>query len=170
MEASSQEGQNQSSVTYPYLPEGRVFLYVSSDNPFMTEAEKTARESSTDARHPTGAVLVRDGVIIERHANQSALKNKKLIELHKNGWCVRIKLGVKSGTKYWLCPGCSTHKDHAESGLIIKATKKGIDTKGADVYLWGHWWCCKPCWDNMIAGGVRNVYVLENSHILFARK
>jgi deoxycytidylate deaminase len=36
--------------------------------------------------------------------------------------------------------------------------------------MWGHWWCCKPCWDNMIAAGIKNVYVIEGSEILFNKK
>lgn len=86
--------------------------------------------------------------------------------------CVRKLLKVRSGTKYWLCPGCSTHHDHAESGAVRDAlAKSGREAvQGADVYLYGHYWCCKPCWDAMIAGGIRDVYVVERADELFGRK
>ena len=45
--------------------------------------------------------------------------------------------------------------------------ESGHNTKGADLYLWGHWWCCESCWNVMISAGIRNVYLLENSEILF---
>lgn len=36
-----------------------------------------------------------------------------------------------------------------------------------DLYLWGHWWFCEPCWNAMIEAGIRDVYLLENSEVLF---
>ncbi len=155
------------TIKYPYLPEGREIKYVNKDNAFMSLAEKVCKEKSTDKNHPTGAVLVKDSVIIGEWANQSALKNVKLIELHRKGWCIRRFLKIKTGTKYWLCPGCSSHKHHAESGAVKDAIRKGNDTKGADLYLYGHWWCCKPCWDVMTKAGVKDVYLLEGSEEIF---
>ncbi|MFZ2975482.1 MAG: deaminase [Candidatus Moraniibacteriota bacterium] len=159
-------------IKYPYLPEGRKILYVASDNPFMLEAMRIRNSESTDKGHPTGAVVVRDGKILGGAANQAGFKNKKLIEAHANGWCVRKKLKIKSGTKYWLCPGCATNKEHGESKAVYDAIRKaGADmVKGADLYLYGHWWCCKECWDAMIKGGIRDVYLVEKSEELFARK
>ena len=112
-------------------------------------------------------VVVMNGEIIGKDANQSALKNKKLIELHKNGFCVRKFLKIKSGEKYWLCMGCASYKHHAEARAIADANKKGNKTQGADLYLYGHWWCCKPCWDVMISAGVRYVYLVEGANEMF---
>lgn len=156
-------------IKYPYIPEGRDILYVPADNPFMLEAINIRNAESTDGQHPTGAVVVKDGMIIGRVANQAGFKHPKLIDLHAKGWCVRRKLNVKSGTKYWLCPGCATHSNHAESGAVRDAiSKAGIKaTQGADLYLYGHWWCCKPCWDTMIAAGIKNVYLLDGSWEIF---
>lgn len=151
------------TIKYPYLPEGREIKYVGEDNFFMFMAKKIRNDKSTDTNHPTGAVIVKENKIIGEWANQSALKNKWLIAFHKKGWCLRKFLGIKTGEKYWLCPGCSNYKYHAESGAIKDATKKGFDTKGADLYLYGHWWCCKPCWDTIIKAGIKDVYLLENA-------
>ncbi|MEK7574951.1 MAG: deaminase [Patescibacteria group bacterium] len=158
------------TIQYPYLPEGRTIKYVPAHDRFMRAAEDACRELSTDHNHPTSAVLVKNGMVIGRAANQSALKNEKLIKLHREGFCIRRLLKIPSGQKYWLCPGCASSRNHAET-LVMKLTKKqGIDTRGADIYHWGHWWCCKPCWDSMIAGGVRDVYLLDESEKLFNPK
>lgn len=159
-------------IEYPYMPAGRTILYVQADNPFMAAAFNIMKAESTDEQNPTGAVVVKNGIIIGRAANQAGFKHLKFIKLHAKGWCVRRKLKVKSGTKYWLCPGCSTHFDHAESGAVRDAIKRaGVEAvHGADLYLYGHWWCCQPCWDAMIQAGIKDVYLLENSWELFTRK
>lgn len=155
------------TIKYPYLPEGREIKYVEESNAFMSVAKKIRDEKSTDKNHPTGAVVVKDGAIIGAWANQSALKNRKFVDFHQKGWCLRKLLKVKTGTKYWLCPGCSSYRFHAESGAVRNAVDNGHDTTGADLYLYGHWWCCKPCWDSMITAGIKNVYLLKGSEIIF---
>lgn len=155
-------------IQYPYLPEGRQLLYVSAENFFMKEAMAVCMETSTDDKQPTGAVIVQNGKTIGRGSNQTALKIARLRKLHENGWCVRRVLGIKSGEKYWLCPGCAGYDTHAEARAIQDVADKK-DVVGADLYLWGHWWCCKPCWDKIISAGIKNVYVLQGSEVLFNR-
>lgn len=158
-------------IKYPYLPEGRQFHYVSDDNQYMEEAKKISKEYSTDRNHPTGAVVVLNGEIIGRAANQAGYKNKTLIKLHETSICIRKFLKIRSGEKYWLCPGCSTNKNHAETGAVNDALKNlysdSEKLKEADLYLWGHWWACEPCWKSIIDAGIQNVYLLEGSEILF---
>src|SRR5258708_36442329 len=95
-------------TSYPYLPEGRTIEYVPAGNAFMREAARVRNEASTDLNHSTGAVVVLGGEVIGRGANQSAIKNKILLNIHKNGLCIRKILKIPSGQKYWLCPGCSS--------------------------------------------------------------
>ena len=155
------------NIKYPYLPKDRVVLYVREDNPYMQEAKKIALTQSTDKKISTGVVIVDDnGDILVSAANQSALKNKFLLNTHKN-WCVRKPFKIPSGQKYWLCPGCASSRNHAESLAMKKAEKLKINVSGYDVYLWGHWWCCEPCWDKMIQAEIRNVYLIEDSHKIF---
>jgi dTMP kinase len=135
----------------------------------MIEAKRIRDEWSTDGLVPTGAVIVKNGKIIGRAANQSALKNWKLRDFHKNTFCIRRALKVPTGTRYWMCPGCASHRHHAESRSIKDAEKRHGSVKGADLYLYGHWWCCKPCWDAMIQAGIRNVYLAEGSAEQFKR-
>ncbi len=157
------------NTIYPYLPEGRSIEYVSIDNIYMKEAMNVRNTLSTDMNHPTGAVVVLYGKIIGKGANKSKLNNKTLINIHKNHLCIRKILKIKSGEKYWLCPGCSSHKQHAESRAVINALSSNKDIKGSDLYLYGHWWCCKPCWDSMIKAGINKVYLLDNSISLFKK-
>lgn len=154
---------------YPYLPEGRTIRYAPEGDPFMREAKRTRDIDSTDLIHSTGAVVVMAGEIIGRAANQSALRNKKLLELHRKGFCVRRLLKIPSGKKYWLCPGCSSCRHHAESRAVKDAVSHHPSAAGADLYLYGHWWCCKPCWDAMIKAGIKDVYLVEGADGLFKR-
>jgi deoxycytidylate deaminase len=152
---------------YPYLPEGRTIAYVSVDDKFMAQAKTIRDNESTDHYHSTGAVVVSDGIIVGRGANQSILKNPFLQKIHKNYFCIRRILKVPSGQKYWLCPGCASSSQHAESRAVRNALKNKSSIEGASLYLYGHWWCCKPCWDSMIAAGVKNVFLVEGADELF---
>lgn len=156
-------------ITYPYLPKNKRIEYVPKTNKFMLEARKACMELSTEHYHPTGAVVVKDGTVIGRGGNQSALKHQRLIDFHKNHFCIRRLFKVKTGEKYWLCPGCASLSMHGERQALSDAQKRHIDTKGADVYLWGHWWACETCWNAMIEVGIANLYLLENSEVLFNR-
>lgn len=154
---------------YPYIPEGRTIEYVSENDEFMREARRVRDEQSTDLNHPTGAAVVLNGEIVGHGANQSALKNKKLADFHKNVFCVRRFLKIPTGTKYWLCPGCAQFRHHAESRAVKDALNSHGSIQGADLYLYGHWWCCKPCWDTMIAAGIDKVYLVEGATELFKK-
>lgn len=157
------------TIKYPYLPEERVIKYVELDNPWMAAAKEFSRLHATDRQMPTGAVIVKDRRIIGSGANQVPLKHPFLARMHKDYVCVRRILHIPSGQKYWLCPGCASAKHHSEARAARDATRKGEDAHGADMYLWGHWWACKPCWDAAIGVGIRDLYLLEGSETLFNR-
>ena len=156
-------------IEYPYIPEGRDIKYVSGDNPFMALAEKVRNTESTDAVHPTGAVVVLSGEVVGKAANQARLKNKTARIWHGKGLCIRRIFKIPSGQKDWLCPGCALSKHHAELQSIKDALRNRKSIQGADMYLYGHWWCCKPCWDGIEKAGIKNVYLLEGSEKLFDR-
>lgn len=148
---------------YPYLAPGRAIHYVPESDSFMQAARQAGETLSTDRQHPTGSVIVRSGNILARAANQAGFRHPALVRLHEQGFCLRKILCVSSGTRYWLCLGCASPKNHAEALAIMKARQNGVDTMGADLYLFGHWWCCEPCWNAMIAAGIRNVYLVESA-------
>ncbi len=153
-------------MKYPYLPEGYTIKYVSGDNPFMQQAKEVA-QTSNEHHMPTGAVAVHNGVVVSRASNKAPLTNKKLINLHKD-YCFRRILKIKSGQSYWLCPGCASTHSHAETRASKITEAKGI--KDFDLYLWGHYWACKDCWDAMIRAGVKNVFLLEGSEVFFNKE
>lgn len=150
-------------VNYPYMPHGKVFKFTDAEDPFMRAAALARKECAGDRLFPVGAVLVRDGKVLARAGNGY---NRGAGFVHV---CPRVVLECPSGTGYELCdlhdaPG------HAEPMLIAVAKEQGIETVGADVYLYGHWWCCEPCWGMMIEAGVRDVYLLEDAHVVFDRE
>jgi len=146
------------TITYPYLPEGRTILYAPADNPFMLGAREHARKHSLDDAVPTGAVVVKNNIVIGRGANGS--------DYHKTHECERVRRSILTGQGYELCEGCHP-KNHSEPRAIADAQKNGHDTQGADLYLWGHWWVCEPCWDAMMAAGIKNYYLMKGSERLF---
>ncbi len=145
------------NITYLYLPAGRTIQYVPEDNEFMREAKKYAQKNSLDDSVQTGSIVVKDGAAIGRGANGS--------DYHKTHECERVKRGISTGQQYELCEGCHP-KNHSEPRAIADA-KKAHDTRGADLYLWGHWWACEACWSAIIDAGIAKVYLLEGSERLF---
>lgn len=136
-------------------------MYVPASNPFMVEAKEFARLNSLDKSIQTGSVIVKDGKIIGRGANGSSY--------HETHECERVRLKMPTGQGYELCEGCHP-KNHSEPKAIKNAKDLGNDTNGADLYLWGHWWFCEPCWNAIISAGIKDVYVIENSQNFFNRE
>lgn len=147
-----------SAIDYPYLPSGRTLLYVLPENEFMAKAKEFARKHRT-VRHVGAAVIVKSGRIIGEGSIGAGFHGER-------GGCIREKMNVPTGTRYDLCKGCS-YEYHSEASAIRNAKERGEDTLGADLYLWGHWWCCEPCWRAMIEASIKNVYLLEGSERLF---
>jgi len=146
------------TVSYPYMPEDGIIEYVPKDNQFIREAKEYARTNSLDKTMPNASVIVKDGEVIGRGANGSTY--------HETHVCERVRLGIPTGQGYELCEGCHP-KNHSEPKAIKNAQEQGNDTHGADIYLWGHWWCCEPCWNSMKQAGIKKVFLLEDSEKLF---
>jgi len=149
------------NIPYPYLPEGRTIEYVPESNQFMASARYLAKFDSLDKTMPGAAVIVKDGEIAGEGANGS--------NYHEKYGCERVRLGCKTGEGYEFCEGCHP-KNHSESKAIRDARNNENQTQGGDLYLWGHWWCCKWCWDEMIKAGIKRVFLMEKSEILFNRE
>lgn len=149
------------NVAYPFLPEDRSISYVSEENEYMQAAREVALEESLDDTHPTGSVVVQDADVIGRGANGS--------NYHDENGCVRADLKeqglVESGEGYELCEGCHP-KNHSEPTALQDVSAE-YDTEDADLYLWGHWWVCEPCWDAVEDAGIDDVYLMEDSEELF---
>lgn len=150
-------------IDYPEpLPEGREIKYVPQTHPYMLLARAHALTHSLDDAVKTGSVVVKDGILLGRGANGS--------DYHKTHECEREKLKkaglIRTGEGYDKCEGCHP-KNHSETRAIEDAKSRGFDPRGADLYLWGHWWCCAPCWKAINEAGIRDVFLVEKSEILF---
>lgn len=148
-------------IRYPYLPDGRRILYTSATDPFIQIARQAALMYSLDETHKVGAIIVRDRVLIGVGANGS--------DHHRKHDCERKRQGIPTSQGYEHCEGCHP-VNHAEQKAIRCAQTHKHDTRGAVMYLWGHWWACKSCWDAIIASGIENLHLLEKSEILFNRE
>lgn len=148
----------QEKIVYPYLPENREILYVGPNDEFMKEATKLL-ENSGCIKQPTAAVIVKSGVIIGRGANAG-----KRIEV-----CPRVVHKCPTGTGYHFCKDICQQEGHAEVVAIHNAITNGNHIEGADLYLDGHWWCCKPCWDEMIKAGINRVFLRSGSIELYKK-
>lgn len=145
-------------VEYPFIHPLGSIEYVPERNPYLKKAREIAKKYRSNLVLPGAAVIVKDNQII----GQGSIGNNPA---HIKG-CVRVKLNLPTGVGYELCEGCQ-YKNHSEASAVRDAKSKGHDTKGAELYLWGHWWCCEPCWDAMIDAGIKKAYLLKNSEELF---
>lgn len=144
---------------YPYLPKNRKILYVKPDNKYMKEATKLLKKSGC-IKQPTAAVVVKDGKIIGRGTN--AGKRTKV--------CPRIVHNCPTGTGYEYCKNICNQQGHAEVMAIGDALKRTENLRGASLYLDGHWWICKPCWDLIIKVGISRCYLRKDSIRLYKKK
>ncbi len=152
-----------SEIEYPYLPEGREFLFVPEDHEFMVAARLAQQECAGDPIHPVGAVIVKDGKVVARAGNGF---NAGSSEVHV---CPRIVQECASGAGYELCE-LHNNPGHAEPMAVAQAQASGVDTVGADLYMYGHWWCCEPCWKSMIDAGIANVYLPDGAYVSLTRE
>ena len=122
-------------IQYPYLPLGREILYVPLSNKYMFNARSWAKQHSDNKKMPTGAVIAKGTTIIGMGTNSSSWE--------ENHSCKEE--GRSNPEKdYELCGGCHP-RGHSELSAINEALRNKYSTLGADLYLWGHWWCCRSC-------------------------
>lgn len=144
----------------PYLPSGRELCEVPASDPFMAIAiaeVRTMERENPEANRAAVSVVVKDGAVIGIGRNHS---------VHLT-FCPRKALGIPTGQGYELCPSYCHSDGHSEPTAIKAAVAAGHDTNGADLYLAGHWWACEPCWNVMIAAGIRNVCIAEGAKAAF---
>ncbi len=127
----------------------------------MRAAKRYAERYSLDKRMPCASLVAKRLIVFGLGANGSPH--------HKEHGCERVRLNCKTGEGYELCEGCHP-KNHSEVRALQATRINGNKTEGADLYLWGHWWLCKSCWDAIEQAGIVNVYLIEGSEILFNKE
>ena len=115
-------------------------------------------------KHDThvGAVIVKDKRILTTGYSGASSGIKSCTE---KGECIRIKLGIPSGTRHELC-----YAVHAEQNAIIQAAKLGVSVDGATLYCTHQ--PCVICAKMIINAGIKRViykygYPDEFSMLLF---
>jgi deoxycytidylate deaminase len=155
------ESTKPAKIEYPFIHILGTIIYSEGFNQYMVAAKEYAKNHSLDESMPNASVIVRNGKILAYGANGS--------EYHANNVCERVKQNIPTGQGYELCEGCHP-KNHSESSAILSANTTNVDIRGAEIYLWGHWWCCEPCWNTMIESGINTVHLLAGSEHLFNRE
>ncbi len=153
-----------------YFQNTKFYKFIESDNKFIEMAKQSAIDYSLTSIFPIGIIAEKDGLIIAKAGNGNGYHENNLdTPGHRKG-CIRRylndereKIGLekfKSGEGFELCPGCHTNS-HAEANLINEAKKinRFSDLKGANIYMYGHFWCCKDCWRKMINAGIKDVFL-----------
>lgn len=131
---------------------------MANDNQFITAARLIAEKSGC-AKQATGAVIV----VNQQIAASGCNAGKKM----KN--CPRVAQNFPTGQGYHLCKQLCEQIGHAEETCVNNfLNKKFVQTGEPALYLWGHWWCCEPCWKAMIGAGINTVYLVENATELFS--
>lgn len=153
-----------------YFQNKELYKFTENDHEFIEAAKQAAIDYSLTSLFPIGIVAVKGGHIIARAANGNGYHENNINSPGHRKGCIRRfinddreKNGLdkfKSGEGFELCPGCHTDS-HAEANLIKEARKinKYDDLHGADVYMYGHFWCCKDCWQKMRVAGIKDVYL-----------
>ena len=137
---------------YPFMhPKGTIF-YVSKTNHFMQVAKQLAEDSGC-VKQATGAVIVLNGQIVASGSNAGL----------KVSVCPRIIEKCATGTGYHFCKEICKQLGHAEVMAVADFKKQGLVGETAELYLWGHWWCCEACWNEMIDAGITTVYLQEGA-------
>lgn len=98
-----------------------------------------------------GAVIVKDKRVLTTGYNGAGSGIKSCVE---KGECLRVKLGIESGTRHELC-----YAVHAEQNAIIQAAKLGVSVDGATLYCTHQ--PCVICAKMIINSGIKRVVFKE---------
>jgi deoxycytidylate deaminase len=154
-----------------YFQDPKFYQLLPDDNEFIQKAKQAAIKYSLTSVFPIGIVAEKNGKILAEAGNGNGYHEANLeTPGHRKG-CIRRflndereregKAKFKGGEGFELCPGCHTDS-HAEANLI-KITRNQNnynELKDANIYMYGHFWCCKPCFEKMLSAGIKNVRTL----------
>jgi len=121
------------------------------DKRFIELAQTIATWSSCyKSDRQIGAVIVRNKRILTTGYNGAPAGIKSCKE---KGECLRIKLGIPSGTRAEIC-----YAIHAEQNAIIQAAKIGVSIEGATLYCTHY--PCTICARMIVNSGIKRVVYL----------
>ncbi len=153
-----------------YYKSEELYTYIAESHPMMQAAKQAALDHSLTPTFPIGIVIVKDGEIITTSANGNGYHEKNITSPKHRGGCKRRyiskeqeKVGepkLKGGEGFELCPGCNP--DYHAEARAIDETEDKTQLNGSELYMYGHWWCCKDCWEKMNAVGISKVYAVKD--------
>ena len=108
-------------------------------------------------RHEIGCIIVKDKQIIAAGYNGAPSGRKSCRDDYK--FCYKDLKGIKSNEGIENCLSVGAH---AEQNAIYQASRHGISTKGADLFMVGHYDCCASCKAAIINSGIKLVYIARN--------
>lgn len=94
-----------------------------------------------------GAVIVKNKRILTTGYNGAP---EGVVSCKEKGECLRVKLGIASGTRHELC-----YAVHAEQNAIIQAARLGIVLEGATLYCTHQ--PCVICAKMIINAGIKRI-------------
>ena len=98
-----------------------------------------------------GAVIVKNKRILTTGYNGAP---EGVVSCKEKGECLRVKLGIASGTRHELC-----YAVHAEQNAIIQAARLGIVLEGATLYFTHQ--PCVICAKMIINAGIKRIVYKE---------
>ncbi len=124
------------------------------DKRFMELTEQVAAWSSCfKENRQVGAIIVKNKRILTTGYNGAP---EGVSSCKERGECLRVKLGIESGTRHELC-----YAVHAEQNAIIQAARLGIVLEGATLYCTHQ--PCVICAKMIINAGIKRI-VYKNGY------
>lgn len=121
---------------------------IETDRQILKMCLEEATKSKCLSRH-VGAILVKNGIIIGRGANNAPVHTKPCSE------CIRHKNNIKSGKSLDICKAI-----HAEENAILDAMTKTRDLEGATLYV--SVFPCYNCAKLIVNQGISKVVYLTD--------
>ncbi|NCC70053.1 hypothetical protein EOM09_00520 [bacterium] len=180
-------------IKYPYIPDDRVIKYVDKENEFMKEASEMMKKGGCFIQKTGAVIVLENKIIGKGSNASKTLdycpRRKKGSKTGEDYYLCKEMCGqfghAESNAIYNTVKSFGIDKEKLEEleNLIniayyskntnleeleikIKNFVKTINIekiKGADLYLDGHWWCCKICWMFMNAFYIKDVYLRNDS-------
>lgn len=122
-----------------------------SDDYYFKVALNLAEKKATCLKIKTGVVIVKNGKIVGSGFNTCSPEG--FSHGSKVKTCKRLK--APTGKGYELCKSI-----HAEVSALINAGKKS--SKGATLYLSGHYYPCWSCESHARAAGIKEIKVRDS--------
>ncbi len=127
-----------------------------NDDRFFKAAQKLAETRSTCLKIQTGAVVVKNGKVVGKGFNLCSPEGFNHGQKIKE--CKRMNL--PSGVGYELCKPL-----HAEVAAVVDAGPKR--SKGATLYLSGHYYPCWNCEGQARLAGIVEIKVRDKEALIF---